>query len=46
MRVLLVLFGLACLVAAGFLVALPIGLAALGGACILTALTTPPRRKE
>lgn len=46
MRPLLVIVGLGCLVGAAFLIALPLGLAALGGALILTALTTPSRPKE
>jgi hypothetical protein len=46
MRALLVLVGLVALTAAAFMVAVPLGLAVLGGSCILTALTTPSRPKE
>lgn len=46
MRPLLILAGLGCVVVAAFLVYIPAGIAALGAALILTALTSPPRRKE
>lgn len=43
MRALLVIAGLVSIVLAAFLVYTPAGFAALGGALILTALTTPAR---